>query len=223
MAYTIMTPKSTGDIPDGNDWNHIVNNFISGVPDIFTTKGDIAVASAANSADRLAVGSDGHALIADTAETLGVKWAALGFAGAAAAAKVSSAKALASGSAVIIDFDTVIFDPGSDITTGAAWKYIAPTTGYYFVQAAATLQSSSAWGVGEYFRIDIYINGTLSVNLSIQYMEASATFQVSINGSAIVSLTAGDYIDIRATQNSGSSINIDSEGRQSYVSIARMF
>lgn len=223
MAYSVMAPKSSGDIPDETDWNQIVDNFIAGVPDIFTTKGDLAVASAANIAGRLGVGSNGYALIADSGETLGIKWAALGFSGTAAAAKVSSAKLLASGTGAIVDFDTVIFDPGSDITTGASWKYTAPETGYYFVQAMATLQSSAAWGVNEYFRLDVYKNGTLVANLAIHYMQAAATYQVSINGSAIVSLSATDYIDIRATQNSGSGANIDSDGAQSYVSIARMF
>lgn len=223
MAYSAMTPKSSGDIPDETDWNQIIDNFIAGVPDIFTTKGDLAVASAADTAGRLGVGTNGYALIADSSETLGIKWAALGFAGTAASAKVSSAKALASGSTVIVDFDTAIFDPGSDITTGASWKYTAPETGYYFVQAMATLESSTAWGVNEYFRLDVYKNGTIVANLAIHYMQAAATYLVSINGSAVVSLSATDYIDIRATQNSGSAINIGSDGQQSYVSIARMF
>ncbi len=49
----------------------------SGIPaTIFDAKGDLIVASAADTAARLAVGTNGHILVADSAEATGLKWQA---------------------------------------------------------------------------------------------------------------------------------------------------
>jgi hypothetical protein len=48
----------------------------TGIPaTIFDAKGDIIAATAADTASRLAVGTDGQTLVADSAEATGLKWA----------------------------------------------------------------------------------------------------------------------------------------------------
>jgi len=78
MGYTPLPTLATGDIWTAANHNtYIRDNFAAGVPDLFTTKGDLAAASGANAAGRLAAGADGLHLVADSAQTLGLRWKSL--------------------------------------------------------------------------------------------------------------------------------------------------
>lgn len=95
--------------------------------DILTTKGDLAAHDGATAA-RLPVGSDGQILVADSGETLGLKW------GAASAAGLSAeevrdlvAAFLVAGNNVTLTHD----DPGDSLTiaaTGGGGGLSDPTT-----------------------------------------------------------------------------------------------
>jgi len=74
-AYTPVPTVNTGDLWTAANHNtYIRDNFAAGVPDIFTTKGDLALASGADAAGRLGVGADYTVLGALASETLGLKW-----------------------------------------------------------------------------------------------------------------------------------------------------
>lgn len=78
MSYTEVKTVVTGSRWSATDWNtYIRDNFAAGVPDIFTAKSDLAIATGANAATRLAVGSTGKVLTVDHSATSGVKWAYL--------------------------------------------------------------------------------------------------------------------------------------------------
>ncbi len=53
MAYSTPTTRATGYVVLATNWNEFVNNFIAMAPDIFTTDGDIHIASGANVGVRL--------------------------------------------------------------------------------------------------------------------------------------------------------------------------
>jgi hypothetical protein len=76
MAYNTPPTKNTGDVFTAAEFNqYIRDNFAAGVPDIFSAKGDLVAATAANAATRLAVGTNGQRLVADSTQATGVKWA----------------------------------------------------------------------------------------------------------------------------------------------------
>ena len=75
MAYTAVPTQVTGDTWSATEHNtYVKDNFAAVLPDIATTKGGLWVATAANAATELAVGSDDNYFIADSAQSAGVKW-----------------------------------------------------------------------------------------------------------------------------------------------------
>lgn len=94
-----------------------------------------------------------------------------------------------------VNFATVDYDPGADVTTGASWVYTAPATGWYrFVVTDAFVDPrSAAWGANAYVQMDLYVNGSIASTLA--YFESGGTAGtdqwVLLHGSRAVSMTAG--------------------------------
>jgi hypothetical protein len=63
MAYTALVKRAVGYLVAAADWLLIKNNFAAGIPDIFTTKGDLAVGTGSMAITRLGAGSNTQALI----------------------------------------------------------------------------------------------------------------------------------------------------------------
>ena len=224
MSYTPVPTKTTGELWSADDNNtYIRDNFAAGVPDLFTTKGDLAVATGADVAIRLAVGTDGQLLTADSGETCGMKWSTPSTDQAYAKYKVSATRSMANGAATIVNFDTSVFDSDSAVTTGASWKFAAPHDGYYVVALMLLLESNAGWAANEYFEGDLYVDGALVTTIARWTAQAAGTYIASVSGMAIVSLTAAQEVDIRGLQNSGGAINIDADGNYSHVAIAKLF
>lgn len=76
MAYNTPPSKSTGDTWTAAEHNtYIRDNMAAMAPDVFTTKGDLFAATGPDAGSRVAAGSNGQRLVADSAQAAGVKWA----------------------------------------------------------------------------------------------------------------------------------------------------
>lgn len=138
----------------------------------------------------------------------------------ARANRATAQTALASGSATILDFATVVFDPDSKITTGGAWKYTAPRTGKYWVQAMINFAATTAFAVGEQINFAVYKNGSNYCVLDSQFNHDATSHAINLSGGTLVDLAATDYIDIRVFHNCGSALDtVASLATQCWVTV----
>jgi len=72
MAYVDIGDFAPDDVLTAADLDQIRANFQAGVPDIYTTKGDLAVATAANAAARLPAGANDSILVYASGEATGM-------------------------------------------------------------------------------------------------------------------------------------------------------
>lgn len=118
----------------------------------------------------------------------------------------------------LIDFDSPIdSQSNSNVTTGAAWKFTAPSVGYYFVQTAVTIEYANNDSGSVY--ISIYKNGAENRRI-LRDSGNHLTDFVQYMGSAILYLAKGDYIDVRVYLDIGNDRN--TQANQSYVEIMKI-
>lgn len=227
MAYNAVPTKSAG-----NTWTHTENNtyikdnFAAGVPDIFTTKGDLAVATGADAATRLGVGSNGQVLTAASGETSGIKWQALhSTAVSHARYKKNAQQTISDATYTIINYNSQDYDTDSAVSTGVSWKYTVPAdhTGYFLISASALLNSSAGWEVGESALLAVYKNNALVHRLTQHVMQAAGTYAVYLTGATVLQANATDYIDVRIYQDSDANKIVASTGTYTHCAIARLF
>lgn len=139
------------------------------------------------------------------------------------AARYSTAagQTISTSSVTIIDFATKDYDTHNAVTTGASWKFTAPVSGFYSVKAH-TMYSDAAWAVDDKLSMEIYKNGTQNQNLRYYEITAATTAFSDLVGSGDIYLNAGDFIDIRNFQNSGSSKTIITQAIYNHVAISRI-
>lgn len=134
--------------------------------------------------------------------------------------KTATAQSLANSTETVINFDTKGFDTHLAVATGASWKFTAPQSGYYEIAALLTFAATANNGRAE---LSYYVNGVQSAYLGRENKE-SGTGSINLNpqGSDIVYLNAGDYLDIRCNQNTGAALALNADAKGNYVLIRKV-
>lgn len=117
----------------------------------------------------------------------------------------------------VIDFATKVYDTHNAVTTGASWKFTAPFTGYYSVNAGM-LWGSAAFTVNSATTMYVYKN-TASYVSKQQRVWASLTTAFPQDIPTTIYLTKGDYIDIRADHGESAARSIHTAAGYTYVEI----
>lgn len=192
------------------DMDFIWTADASGIPaTIFDAKGDLIAASAADTAARLAVGTNGQILTADSTTATGLKWATPAtptptFIGCALYS--ASAISVANGTFQTINWDSEFFDTnGFHSTSSNTSRFTIPSgyAGKYLISANLTFASNST-GTRDMIW---YLNGVSTGQFL--YGANAGSRPTTISGSTVLNLAVGDYIYIAAYQTSGGSLNLN--------------
>ena len=123
----------------------------------------------------------------------------------------------------IINFGTSEIDSHGSVTTGAAWKFTAQSSGVYEVACFTQLFNGGGWNVAEEALITLFKNGTSfsRIGLTVATVAHATTVPIQCVPRQI-RLNAGEYIDLRINQNSGAPIVLVAIGSINWVSIKRV-
>jgi hypothetical protein len=181
----------------------------SGIPaTIIDAKGDLIAGTAADTAARLAVGTNGQVLTADSAEATGLKWATASsgtpaFVGTSVTK--STTQSIANATYTVISWDGEEFDTDAfhdNSTNNSRITIPSGKAGKYLITANLNIES----GGGNFRIISIYKNGTATGDNTIATVSGFTTI---VTKSIVMNLAVGDYIQVYIYQNSGGALNIN--------------
>jgi hypothetical protein len=169
-------------------------------------KGDLIVGTGADTFARLGVGTNGHTIVADSAEATGLKWAApasgLTFVGASV--YNVAVQSIANGTFTALNFDSENYDTdGFHSTSSNTSRFTIPTGkgGKYLINATFEVDDNAT---GQR-TLAFYKNGSVEIYCG---NVASNTRQPKSIGNVVLDLAANDYVEAFYYQDSGTSRNI---------------
>jgi len=179
-------------------------------------KGDLIAGTGADAFDRLAVGTNGQVLTADSTTSTGLKWAAGGSSYKGASCYKSAAQTIATGVWSAVTFNNEYFDTDSihNNSTNTS-RFTVPTAGKWLCVFGAN------WGVNAngLRLIAIYKNGT-AFYYANQIPVGNGTNSILMQATYVIDLAANDYVEMYVLQNSGGNLDLSGGANQTEASIS---
>ena len=171
-------------------------------------KGDLIAGTGADTFDRLAVGTNGQVLTADSTAATGMKWAAGGSAFSGVMLDNTATQSIPNNTATAITWSTETYDTDAFHSTSSNTSRITVPSGkagYYLVGGHVEINANTTG-----FRaLTVYKNGTAYKRFTVTPSGVEPTLIISVP----ISLAVGDYVELYLTQNSGGSITIYPNGQ----------
>jgi hypothetical protein len=183
-----------------DDPNAIQNSIVD-------AKGDIISATADNTPARLAVGTNGQTLVADSTASTGLKWATPSAGGSTfAGCRLfnSANQTIANNTSTAVTFDSENFDTDAFHSTSSNTSRItipAGKDGYYQFSAATQWDGNSTVGLRAQY---LFKNG-VEIWAGTFVAPTNATIVESLIYTQIVSAVATDYFELYVFQTTGGS------------------
>lgn len=199
IFFQFATPAS-GDIEGVTAGTGISGGGTSGTVTITNSmataidaKGDLVVGTGADTFSRLAVGTNGYTLVADSAETTGLKWAAA--AGAASgptfqAYRTTSDQTMTQNAYTKVQFNAEDWDSDSCYST-ANHRFTPNKSGYYLLTVACFTGAAAAGSVD----LSFYKNGVTNQTDGFRGNATGANF-VALGTNLIYFNGTTDYVEI---------------------------
>ena len=213
LSFRSSTSNVNTRIPIGSSGQHLT--VVAGVPawatasdqTPLTTKGDLLGFSTLDA--RIPIGANGTLLTADSTETLGLKWAAPASGSTAAGCSLtkSAAQTLSNATATAITFNGENFDTDAyhdNSTNNSRITIPAGKGGKYVVSARATFASN----ITDQRRIQLRVNGSATAIDLFNTSTGVAGEPFTMQTIRFLSLSAGDYVEMFAFQQSGGNLDL---------------
>jgi hypothetical protein len=171
-------------------------------------KGDLVAGTGADAFARLGVGANGTLLTADSSEATGLKWAApAGSSFVGCNIYRSTTQSIADATATAIQFNAETFDTDSfhdNVTNNTRVTIPSGKSGKYLFTAWVSIETNATG----YRNLELLKNGTTLTGSWSLGFTPNSTGYAGFCGAVVIDLTAGDYMEVLATQTSGSNKNV---------------
>lgn len=116
----------------------------------------------------------------------------------------NTGQTFSSGVSTVVNYETKQIDTYKAVTTGSAWKYVAPISGVHIINARLLFNNSTAWAYGEVASLYVYHNGIYHpVDRWSDINSSTTAVTRMLRGTYIMRLNVLDTIQLYVNQTSG--------------------